>query len=334
MAEQKLAIASISLGWHASHTLECKMAAVKKAGIAGIEIFDTDLNKFAKFHQVSRLEAASRIGLLCRDAEITVVSYASFGSFEGQTSPLASRLESAAEWCEIAKRIGTNIIQVPSNFDVNASGNQGLIIEELRALADLGSRHIPPISFAYEALAWGKYVADWEESLNIVELVDRPNFGLCLDTYHVLARLWADPTIRSGVRPGADSALRASLQRFKKTCPIDKIFYIQLSDAERAIPPILPGHPAYKEDEHVTYSWCLYSRIFPLEEEHGAYLPMEQILLTWLGESKWTGWVSMEVFHYSMDDKDKKPDVWATRAISSWDKVQALLRRGASAVPK
>lgn len=46
-------------------------------------------------------------------------------------------------------------------------------------------------------------MADWEEFSRIVELVNRANFGVCLDTYHILARLWVDPTDpKMGVRPG------------------------------------------------------------------------------------------------------------------------------------
>lgn len=322
---QKLAIASISMGWHASHTLERKINAARALEIPGMELFDDDLNNFANSHAISRLEAAGQIGQICKDAHITIVCYTSFGSFEGQPTPLSSRLEIASEWCEIASRVGAKFIQVPSNFSAEAIGDQNLIVAELQALAELGLRRSPTISFAYEALAWGTYVADWEESLNIVQLVDRPNFGLCLDTYHVVARLWADPTTKGGRRPGGDAALRASLQRFRDMCPSDKIFYIQLSDVERANPPILPGHPAYSEDEHVLYSWCLYGRILPFERDLGAYLPLEEILSTWLVDSKWKGWVSMEVFHRSMNEENSTPEIWARRARDSWEKIQKLL---------
>ncbi|KIY01122.1 uncharacterized protein Z520_02674 [Fonsecaea multimorphosa CBS 102226] len=324
--QQTLAIGTISMGWHPSHSLESKIYAAKQFGIAGIELFDQDLNKFAKSHVISRLEAADGIGRLCKDAQLTIISYTSFGSFEGQPTPLSSRLETAREWCEIARRLGTTIIQVPSNFDAEAIGDEGVIVAELQALADLGLRQSPSISFAYEAIAWGKHVADWEESLHMVQLVDRPNFGLCLDTYHVVARLWADPTTLCGRRPGGDTALRASLQRFRDACPTDKIFYIQISDAEQARPPIQPGHPAYREDEHVLHSWCLDGRIPPFDTEHGAYLPLEEILSAWLVESRYTGWVSMEVFHRSMNGENSTPDVWAKRARESWDKIQKLLQ--------
>ena len=332
--EHNLAIATISLGWHESHTLERKLAACQRSGIRGIELVNSDLNKYANAHGLSRIQAADEIRQLCKDANVTIVVYASFGDFEGQTTALDIRLEKAREWCEVAARSCTNMIQIPSNFHPDAIGDETVIIADLRALADLGARQSPPIRFAYEALAWGKHAADWEESLRIVQLVDRPNFGLCLDTYHVLARLWADPTVRDGRRPGGDAAVRDSLQRFRDTCPPDKIFYIQLSDAEKAEPPFSASHPAHKEDEPVLYSWCLYGRIFPLEQEYGAYLPMTEILVTWLLDCGWTGWVSMETFHHSMVEIDQSPDIWAERARVSWERCNRLLQERAQQVRK
>lgn len=321
----RLAIATISLGWHESHALESKLAAVKQSGIPGIELCNYDLERFAEAHGLNRLDAASKIGQLCKEAELTIVAYPSFADFEGHKTPLKDRLKKAEEWCNVARRLGTDMIQVPSNTNLDSSGDEAVIVTELQELAAIGARYNPPIRFAYEALAWGTHAADMEESWRIVNLVKRPNFGLCLDTYHVLARLWADPSTRSGMRPGGRSALRDSLERFRASCPIDKIFYIQLSDGERANPPILPGHEDYSDSKHVLFSWCLHGRIFPLETELGAYLPMRDILVAWLVESGWDGWVSMEVFHYSMKQELAGPRIWSDRALVSWQRIQELL---------
>jgi hypothetical protein len=66
----------------------------------------------------------------------------------------------------------------------------------------------------------------------------------------------------------------------------DKVFYEQLTDAERAVPPILSGQPAYKKEQgmHMLHACCLYGRIFPLEEEKGAHLPMREILVAVIRE--------------------------------------------------
>lgn len=325
MERHKRAISSVSLGWHASHTLERKISAVQAAGYQGIELFITDLDAYVKAHRVSRIESARRIKQMCADRHIEILCLGSFDNFEGQPSPLQERLKTAAEWLEIANTLGTIVIQIPSNDNKEAVGDVNVIVGELRALADLGAQQSPPITFAYEALAWGTHVADWEESLRIVELVDRANFGLCLDTYHVVSRLWADPRSKSGIRAGGDAALRASIDRFNDHCPPDKIVYIQLSDAEKLSPPLLPGHPAYDEDKDGPHAWCSYGRLFPLEVEEKAYFPMQDICRAWLVQSGWSGWVSMEIFHRKMKDEAAGPELWAERGRKSWEALTKIL---------
>lgn len=321
----KTSIATISLGWHPSHTLERKIIAAASSGFQGVEIFIADLDSFAESHRLVRLEAAHQIKKLCHKAHLQIVSLASFQNFEGERSSLDARLEKAAEWVGLVHALGTDIIQIPSNDSKNAIGEQAIIIRELQILAELGARQDPPVNFAYEALAWGTHVADWEESLRIVELVDRPNFKLCLDTYHVVARIWADPMLHSGLRPGGPATLRNTIQRFLDTCPSDKILYIQLSDAEKMSPPILPGHPAYQVNKDGPHAWCLYGRLFPLEGEKDAYFPMKEILRAWLRDKQWSGWVSMEVFHRDMNQESQGPESWARRGQTSWDRVMKIL---------
>ena len=327
----KISISTISLGWHDSHTLPRKLAAASAAGFQGVEVFITDLVGHARTQNISQLEAANEVKILCAQNHLEIVCLGSFDNFEGDARrPLRTRLTIAETWIAQAHELGTNVIQIPSNDDKDAVGDMAVIISELQELAELGLQAKPPIKFAYEALGWGTHVADWEESLRVVEVVDRPNFGLCLDTYHVLARLWADPRAYSGRRPGGDAALQASLNRFLTRFKHDekfrhKIIYIQLSDAERVDPPILPGHAAYNENKDGVHSWCTYGRLFPLETEKGAYLPMEGISRTWLKESGWKGWVSMEIFHRDMKREESGPEEWATRGRESWDRLLAAI---------
>ncbi|KIV81378.1 hypothetical protein PV11_03569 [Exophiala sideris] len=318
----KIAISTVSMGWHPAHTLEEKIQAAKQAGFQGIEVFIDDVDALARSQDLSRVEAGSLICQSCADAGLTIVCVGSFDNFEGEPTPLQDRLQAATEWLDLAGALGTGVIQIPSNDHNNAIGNEKVIVSELQALSDLGLKRQPPVSFAYEALGWGAHVADWEESLRIVQLVDRPNFGLCLDTYHIVSRLWADPRAHSGMRPGGHAALRDSIQRFSNTCPKDKIIYVQLSDAERMSPPILPGHPAYDETRDGVHSWCTYGRLFPFESEYGGYFPLDDITRAWLVESGWSGWVSMEVFHRNMKEERFGPNHWARRGRVSWDRVK------------
>lgn len=317
MDNHRLSISTISMGWHPSHILEDKLTAASKHGFAGVEIFWTDLKAFAERHTISPAKAAPLVRELCRDKGLAIICLGSFDNFEGSQSPLRERLALAKEWIDIARGLGTDMIQIPSNDEKVCSGEEDTIVDELRQLADTGSAVSPPIRFAYEALGWGTHVADWEESLRIVELVDRGNFGLCLDTYHILARLWADPTSENGMRPGGAAALNASMRRILKDCPTHRIFYIQLSDAERCKPPLVAGHKAYSPEKAPSHSWCSWGRLFPGEVSEGAYLPMTDICHALLGRHQ--GWISMEVFHRKMEDEAANPEHWAERGRASWE---------------
>lgn len=325
MFPHKLAIATVSLGWHPSHKLDRKLEAAAAHGFAGVEMVHSDLVKFAEETNMPVITAASYIKSLCSRLNLVIVTLCPFENFEGHSSPLSSRLAVAQEWINIARALGTNIIQVPSAFAKDATGDLDTIVAEFRALAALGLRSAPVISFAYEAIAWGKNVALWEDSLEIVELVERANFGLCLDTYHVCARLWADPRAKSGMLPGGDAAIRATLKRFLSDCPVHKLFYVQLSDAEKLDPPLLPGHPAYDDEMDPTAQWCRYGRLFPMEAQLGGYFPIADITRAWLIDSGWVGWVSMEVFHRDMSNERVGPEVLAERGATSWRRLQTAV---------
>ncbi|CAI6092992.1 unnamed protein product [Clonostachys chloroleuca] len=310
----KLGICTISMGCHASHTLERKIEAAKDAGIKGLELNMIDLGNYAERHSKTLTESARDVANLCRLADIEVFAIGPFEHFGHPTTPLSERLDGRAkEWMAVCLEFGRTVIQTPSTFTKGADGDEAIIIGDFQALAGL-------------ALAWGLHVAYWEESLRVVNLVNRPNFGLCIDTYHVLARVWADPRTPSGIRPGGASALRDTIDRFRKTCPKEKIIYVQLSDGEKMAPPILPGHPAYKEDDDATFSWCLYGRVFPLEAEEGAYFPLKEILQAWLLETEFRGWASMETFHRDMYKESFGPAVWAERGVKSWSRIHKLLQ--------
>lgn len=330
----KLGIATVSLGWHPSHTIERKLDSIAKQGYLGVEIYHPDLVLFAEQNTLTHLQAASKIGDLCRSRDVKIIALQPLFNFAGVLTPLETRLDSAREYVRLARAMGADMIQVPSTYEPKSTGDEKVIVEELRALADIGTEESPDspesgtILFAYEALAWGIHHASLDDAVRIVKLVDRANFGLCLDTYHVIARVWADPHASStgtGIIPGGFAALKATLQRFMEQCPVEKIFYLQLSDAERLEQPLSLGHLGYKPEwAHwdATMHWCVWGRLFPFETEHGAYFPLDEILRLWLKEKQWKGWVSMEIFHRDMTKEPVGPEVLAERGYKSWLKIK------------
>ena len=89
------------------------------------------------------------------------------------------------------------------------------MVPDLQELSDffatLGLR------IAYENWCWSTHAPTWRAVWNIVRKVDRPNVGLCLDTFQTAGSEWADPTTASGLiedvpRDELERRFRASLQ--------------------------------------------------------------------------------------------------------------------------
>lgn len=323
MAPNKLAIASLSLGQHPSHSLDQKIRVAAQHGYAGIEIVFSDLEAYSQSQNLAMLEGAEKIKGICDKAGVKALSLAAFENFEGHNSPLAGRLQAANQWIEVARRLHATYLQIPSQYSKDSTGDENTIISELQQLADLGSSEQPVVSVAYEALSWGTYCSTWESSLGVVEAVSRSNFGLCLDTFHVVTKLWADQFSRSGTYPNADKNLHDTLQHFLKRCPLDKIFYVQLSDGERFDPPFSKSHPWYLEDEAPQFTWSKHARPFPLEKGLGGYMPVSEITRAWISDKGFNGWVSLETFDRRMRDERFKIETAARRGVESWRKVQA-----------
>ncbi|KAJ5658871.1 hypothetical protein N7507_005322 [Penicillium longicatenatum] len=325
MLSNKLAIAGLSLGQHPSHSLDRKITAAAQAGYAGIEIVYPDLQTYAESHKLSMLEAADKVRNLCQNANLEILALAPFEDYEGDRSPLADRLEKAKRWIAIARILQAPYLQIPSNYQPDANGDENVIISDLQQLAAIGAAEEPVISIAYEFLSWGTHCSTWETALRYVNAVNRPNFGLCLDTFHIGTKLWGDLFAPSGRFLDSDAALKDSLDRFTAEVPVEKIFFMQLSDAERFDPPFSKDHPWYVEGEAPQFSWSKHGRPFPYEHDLGAYLPMTEIVKAWIVDIGFKGWVSMEIFDRGMKSKDSKPEVAASRGIESWKTLQKQL---------
>ncbi|KAJ5683644.1 hypothetical protein N7462_006809 [Penicillium macrosclerotiorum] len=325
MISNKLAIAGLSLGQHPSHSLDNKIKAAAEAGYAGIEIIYSDLEVYSDLHKLSLLEGAERVNKLCQNVNLQILALASFQNYEGDRSPLNSRLERAERWIEIARKLRALYLQIPSNYRPDAVGDEAVIISDLRHLATIGDAKQPRVSIAYEFLSWGTHCSTWETALRYVELVNRPNFGLCLDTFHIGTKLWGDLFAPSGKFAEADAALKDSLDRFTAEIPVEKIFFVQLSDAERFDPPFSKDHPWYTEGEAPEFSWSNHGRPFPYEHDLGAYLPITDIAKVWIVDIGFKGWVSMEIFDRGMKSKESRPEIAAFRGIESWKNLQREL---------
>ncbi|KAK7990346.1 xylose isomerase-like protein [Apiospora arundinis] len=269
----KPAIATISLGQAGLHDIRDKLRQAAACGLGGIELFYDDLEALARLlstdtcsivqppsrHNIQ--EAARTIRDLCDDLHLVILNLQPFRFYEG----LVDRAETARlqeqvlpVWLEIVQILGTSTILVASNFlgpdpvtgkARTHSGRLDVIVDDLRDMTDRAALCSPRVRIAYEAIAWGNEINTWEQAWEVVQLVDRPNFGLALDTFNMAAAVFADPTTETGMiedsAASAQSGMQATLHRMATELDMTKVFVVQIADGERLAEPLRSGHPFY-----------------------------------------------------------------------------------------
>jgi len=153
-----------------------------------------------------------------------------------------------------------------------------------------------------------------------VQKVNRPNVGLCLDTFQTAGSEWADPTTASGLiedHPGGKDALEStfkkSMAELSATVPKDKIYFLQISDAYK--PPEPLGKEVGEQGLKPRGRWSHDFRPMPFD---GGYLPVVEVTRAVLGTG-FRGWFSMEIFDSGPDGKGKDYDLneFAKKAMES-----------------
>lgn len=338
MATYLPAIMSASLGRAWLHNFGDKVQQASSQGFQGIEIFYEDLEYEAKrLHDVETpsddqiLSAASSIRQLLDNLNMAVIGLQPFLFYEGlkDREQHARLIQKIKLWFKIVERLGTNTIQIPANFlpADQLTGDMDVIVDDLVELADLGLQQNPPVRFAYEALCWSTHVDTWEKSWEVAQKVNRPNFGLCLDTFNIAGRVWGDPASPTGKTPNADQDLKESMERLVRDVTLDKVFYIQVVDAERMETPLVEGHPFHVDGNPVRMNWSRNARAFMYEEDRGAYLPVERIAKVLIEDMGYKGYISMELFSRTMSEEGKDvPRQHAERGIKAWNKLVERLR--------
>ncbi|BCS25903.1 sugar phosphate isomerase/epimerase family protein [Aspergillus puulaauensis] len=339
----KIGIPTMSLSRPGLHLLDDKLRTAAQHGFQGIELFIDDLTHLAstKFNN-SLLAAAKHTSALAQSLNLTIICLQPFGFYEGlldrtQTTTLLT--QKLPLWFSLAKTLNTDLIQIPANFLQNdpdtgaprTTGDLHTIVTDLQQIADIGAAQ--GFRFVYEALCWSTHINTWEASWEVVHRVNRPNFGLCLDSFNIAGRIYADPESPSGKTADADAAVAQSIRTLRGKVSsgeldIKKIFYIQLVDGERLSAPLDESHPFYVAGQPARMNWSRNARLFPCEEERGGYLPVLEIARAFF-EIGFEGWVSLELFSRTCNDVDPAtPAVHAARGMESWRKVVRALGLG------
>jgi 4-hydroxyphenylpyruvate dioxygenase len=336
----KPAIASMSLGRAWVHKLPEKLDQAVANNFQGVEIFFEDLEYLAREQSgisandppspEAQLQAAHIIKKLCDERNLTIIGLQPFMHYEGllDRKEHAQRIEKLKLWFKLAKALGTDIIQIPGNFlgTDQITGDLDIVVKDLQEVADMGLKETPVIKFAYENLCWSTFFDTWDEGWELVERVHRPNFGVCLDTFNIAGRVYADPAILSGKTPNAEEDMKESLEKMVKRVDVKKVFYIQVVDAEKMRSPLVEGHAFYAADQPARMSWSRNARLFAFEE--GGYLPIMDVLRAIIEGLGYEGWVSMELFSRTMSEPGPDvPSQHARRAGKAWKKVEREILR-------
>ncbi|BEI85755.1 hypothetical protein CcaverHIS002_0600420 [Cutaneotrichosporon cavernicola] len=314
----ELGIASLSLGSSSVHSMERKMAAAAYAGFDSIEIFDQDWDAWRDAYasdlglapskydgDVVSIAAAKALGGLASSHKLRISCWQPLRQFEGWADPAkreASR-QHAAGVLSLLPHLGTDLLLVCSTTALapHSTADFATAVEDLAWLADQGARYNPPIRIMYEGLSFGTHRRRWQDVWAVVRAANRPNLGICLDSFNTLALEWADPYSPDGRRPSnggldVDTALDANMKELVASVPGDKIFFVQVADGQfmngTLSPPIDPSVPRL-------LPWSRGHRLFPLEETRGGYLPVLKFCEA-VVRTGYTGPWSLEVFNKSL----------------------------------
>ncbi|KAL1741918.1 xylose isomerase-like protein [Schizophyllum fasciatum] len=325
--------ASCSIGYAPSHTLPRKLDAIAKAGFGAIELSFPDLQGFAKEclardvaddDHDALCEAGTRVKELCAERKLSILMLQPFANFEGWPEGTKEREDAFARargWIRIMQAVGTDMLQVGSTDSDGIDTKLETIVKDLRQLADMLAAH--NFRLAYENWCWSTHAPTWRAVWDIVLKVDRPNVGLCLDTFQTAGSEWADPTTASGLiedipKDELEHCFRASLEDLARDIPLEKIYLLQISDAYK---PASPISKAFDKEKQLRPRgvWSHDFRPVPFA---GGYLPVVDIAKAVL-RTGFRGYFSTEVFDSGEAGSGKEYDLddFARQAMTSHRKL-------------
>jgi len=215
-AAHRHSIATVALGG----TLGEKLAAAAAAGFDGIELFEPDL--------IAAPLKPQEVRRRLEELGLTLELYQPMRDIEAvRPEQFRRSLRRVRSKLDLMLQLGAPILLVCSNVSGDALEDDDLAAEQLAAVADEAEAR--GLKVAYEALAWGTQVNDYSRAWSIVERAGHPALGVCLDSFHILAR-------------------GSSLDEIA-VIPPDKLFMLQLADA-----------PRVRMDE---LQWSRHLRCFP-----------------------------------------------------------------------
>ncbi|KAI0602651.1 3-dehydroshikimate dehydratase [Biscogniauxia sp. FL1348] len=304
--------ATCSIGHNESHTLPLKFKAISDAGFDAVELSMPDILAYGKMLNGKEpapddYDTLVDIGKIIKEQAhehcLKILMLQPFANFEGWPRGSQEREDAFARakgWMRVMEAVGTDMLQVGSSDAPDILSSFDDLAHDLAVLADLCAPW--GLRIAYENWCWATRAPTWKDVWQIVQKADRPNIGLCLDTFQSAGGEWADPTTASGLVEGVskeqlEARWRESLAELTRTVPPEKIYLLQVSDAYKLDPPL--DAKVNSEGLRPRGQWSHDHRPLPYD---GGYLPVKDFLHAVLGTG-FRGWLSIEVFDSKVPEK-------------------------------
>jgi sugar phosphate isomerase/epimerase len=258
---------------------------------------------------------------------------------EGIKNPTERRatLDLVAKRFPFMRAFDTDLVFMCANIrtDSGVTSDLKTVARDLAELGDMAAAYAQAdggrmLKIGYEGLSWATRNT-WSSSWEAVRFANRPNVGLILDAFNILAVEFADPYNPAG-HGRIFSTLEESLQiltdsliSLTATVPGDRIFFFQCGDAELMNPTTFFPPPDPKTP--LLLPWSRSHRLYPLEQSRGGYMPVELVAAAVLATG-YEGAISLEVFNASLNEpSDDVPPIHATRGMSGLKNLVEVSRR-------
>lgn len=193
-------IATISLS---KNSIYNRINELKNAGFDSFELMENDLPEMMQNITQFR-DTITSMG-------VKISIFQPIRDFDGSWDGFDTRLAFFNKRLEIMKYLGVDLVLICSNCS-NDEFDKERTIKQLRIASELAEKS--NIKIAYEALSWSSSVSTLEQNWEIVQRVDKPNFGICIDSFHIFIH-------------NSNIQLISTMK--------EKIFFVQLSDSEMGL---------------------------------------------------------------------------------------------------
>lgn len=348
LIENEFGIATLSLGSWKYHSLPERLRRAAEAGFKAIDLFDEDWADYLHAHGLdnekpweptdANMKVAKQLGDLVRSLGMSIACTQPAREIEGIKDPTERRasLDLVAKRFPFMRAFHTDLVFLCANvrMDDGVTSDFQTVAKDLAELGDMAKAFSEQdggrmIRVGYEGLSWAVRNT-WSSSWEVVRAANRPNVGLIVDSFNLLAVEFADPYNPQGhgrIYSTLDESmhvLRQSLASLVSTVPGHKIFFVQLGDAELVDPATFSPPSDLKVPRLLP--WSRNHRLYPMEIQRGGYMPVELVVAAVLATG-YQGPLSLEVFNESLyADNDSVPYEHAQRGYSGLKKVVEAVR--------